>query len=485
MNLQKADIDDRLRGRLVELVGSKRYKVWFHKSTRFALSDSFLKVGVPNLFIGSWIENHFADAIAEAARDVAGRDLQVSFAIEPDLFRGLGKAQLNSQADAVQKSAERPARDVRQAIAETIVPVDRPKLRGRLDQFVVGPGNEMAFSVIRGIVDKPGQLYNPVFLHGGCGIGKTHLLHGLANALCETKPHLRWRYVSGEAFTNEFLLSLKHGRLEQFRHRYRDVDVLVVDDVHFLSNKRATQDEFLHTFNAIESVGKQIVLASDAPPKMIGQLTESLVSRFVAGVVVKIEPPDAGTRREILRRRTTQVGRSVPDEVLAYVADRIETNVRELEGTLLRLIAAADVTRTPITLSLARGVLEEHLHRTVPILTVGDIESAVATFFGLTPADLHSSRKSRTIALARNIAMYLARTHTALSLPEIARLMGNKNHTTVLLAHRKIRNHHEADAVVSWMSAAGPQSGRIRELVSRIEESVRHQPEVGAARQAG
>ncbi|MFO0972566.1 MAG: chromosomal replication initiator protein DnaA [Phycisphaerae bacterium] len=469
----KDDPERDIRGRLAEIVGANRYKVWFHNSTKFALSEGFLKVGVPNLFIGTWIENHFADAIAAAAREVAGKDVQVSFSIEPGLFANLRKAQLNSQAEFVQKSAERGARDPRMAIAETIVPVDRPRLRGRLEQFVVGPGNELAHSVIRGIVDRPGQVYNPVFLFGGCGIGKTHLLHGLANALTDAKPHLRWRYVSGEVFTNEFLLALKHGKLEQFRRHYRAVDVLVVDDVHFLSNKRATQDEFLHTFNTIESVGKQVVLASDAPPKMIGQLSESLVSRFVSGVVVRIDPPDLATRCEILRRRAALLGRTVPDDVLHYVAERIETNVRELEGTLLRLVAAADVARSNITMALARGVLDDHLHRTVPILNVGDIESAVATFFGLTPADLHSSRKSRTIALARNIAMYLARTQTSLSLPEIGRLMGNKNHTTVLLAHRKIDRVLRGGEQVQWNSAAGPQSGNIRELVGRIEESLR------------
>lgn len=469
--MQIPEKENRIRERIAELVGTQRYRVWFHNSTRLSVTDGFLKVGVPNLFIGNWIEKHFSDAIAAAARDVVGRDMQVSYSIEPGLFSQLRKTQLNSQAEFIHRAPQRPARDGRSS-SDGDTP-DRPRLRGRLDDFVVGPQTELAFGIARGVVQQPGSAYNPVFFHGGCGIGKTHLLHGIANSLSETRPDLRWRYVSGEQFTNEFLLSLKNGKLESFRLRYRELDVLLIDDVHFLSNKRATQDEFLHTYNAIFASGRQVILASDAHPKMIGQLSDSLVNRFVAGVVLKLEPPDFATRCEILRRRAAAMGRPMPDDVIAYVAERIQTNVRELEGALLKLVAAATVMQTEVSVRVARQVLEDHLSRTVPILTVGDIELVVSTFFALTPADLHSSRKSRTVALARNIAMYLAREHTRLSLPEIGRLCGNKNHTTVLLAHRKIRNLHAADSEVEWITPGGTQKRKIRELVGTLEEQTK------------
>src|SRR5262249_49710332 len=294
VNCEKDDMIGRIRSRLAELIGSQRFKIWFHKSTHVTLANGFLKVGVPNVFVGSWIEGHFADAIARAARDVLGREVQIMFSIEPDLFRNIRKNQLNSQARSVNRSADGTNGTVLFDASAV-----RPRLRGRLDDFVVGPGSELAFSIIRTVSQHPGVAFNPVFLHGGCGIGKAHLLQGLANAIEDSGRGLRWRYISGEAFTNDFLLALKNGQLELFRRRYRELDLLLIDDVHFLANKRATQDEFLHTFNAIFAVGKQVVLASDAHPKMIGQLSEALVSRFVSGVVVKIDPPDAPTRCEI------------------------------------------------------------------------------------------------------------------------------------------------------------------------------------------
>lgn len=472
MSIQKSDVEGRIRGRLAELVGNQKYKVWFHNSTHFAMADGFLKVGVPNIFVGNWIETHFADAISSAAREIVGKELEISYAIEPRLFGQIRKAQLNSQAEFVAKLSERGVREMPGAVVDNQT-VPRTRLRGKLGDFVVGPGSELAHSIAQRVVQDPGHTYNPVFFHGGSGIGKTHLLQGIANAIEDQGRGLRWRYVSGEAFTNEFLLSLKNGTLEAFRRRYRELDALLIDDVHFLANKRATQDEFLHTFNTIFSIGKQIVLASDAHPRMIGQLSESLVSRFVSGIVVKLDPPDATTRCEILRRRAATMGRQIPADVLAYVSEKIVSNVRELEGALLKLVAAADVTRSPISLAVARQSLDDHLARTVQILTVNDIEQVVTAYFGLTPADLHSSRKSRTVALARNIAMYLARKDTPLSFPEIARVMGNKNHTTVLLAHRKIKRQLEEDARVAWLAAVGEQTAPLREIVARIEEQIR------------
>lgn len=474
MTTQIEDAAALIRTRIEELVGAQRYKVWFKDSTQFTVADGFLKVGIPNLFIGGWIEDHFSDAIAQASRDILGRDVSVTFAIDPVLFRSMRKSQLNSQAAFIEKNAERSIRGARtKAVAETpgYIPPKR-QLRGRLDSFVVGASNRLAYSVARSLVDSPNQDASPIFYHSGCGLGKTHLLQAIANALTEEKPSVRWVYVSGEEFTNQFLFALRERRLDAFRHRYRDIDVLLLDDMQFIANKKATQEEFLHTFNAIDAGGKRVVLASDAHPKMISDLSEQLVNRLVAGMIVRIEPPDFETRCEILRRRAVKTHHPIPEPVIHYIADKIRANVRELEGCLLKLMAYASLTKTPITLDIAKQALEEHLTQTGKILTVSDIEQSAATYFGLTPADLHTSRKSRTIALARNIAMFLARKHTDLSFPEIARMMGNKNHTTVLLACRRIGKLYDEDAEVSWPGMAGMQTRKIRELVAAQEEQL-------------
>ncbi len=470
MSMQLSQPVDLIRGRIEELVGSQRYKVWFRNSTQLTCADGFMKVGVPNLFIGGWIEDHFSDAISQAARDVLGKEVQVSYSIDPVLFRNMRKSQLNSQAAFIEKhtDAVSPGAAARPAFGRT----PARKLRGRLVDFVVGPGNRLAHSVAAAVVDDPNTDASPAFIHSACGLGKTHLLQGIGNGLAETKPHVRWVYASGEEFTNQFLYALRERKLDAFRHRFRDIDVLLIDDVQFIANKRATQEEFFHTFNAINSGGKRVVLASDAHPKMIGDLSESLVNRLMSGMVVRIERPDLETRCQILRRRAALTPHTVPEAVIRYVAEQFQANVRELEGSLHKLLAFAALTKAPITLELAREALDEHLIQSGKLLTVSTIEQSVATFFGLTPPDLHTSRKSRTIALARNIAMYLARKHTSLSFPEIGRMMGNKNHTTVLFASRRIAKILQEDAEVSWQGAAGVQTRKLSELIRAQEDAL-------------
>lgn len=458
-----------ISNRIADLIGAQRYRVWFKNTTRIEVGDTWVKVGVPNVFIGNWIEKHFAEVIAQAAREVLGQVVEIIFAIDPDLFRNLRKAQLESQAASMERSAATVIK-YNPALSAT-GPTSR-RLRGELDNFVVGPSNELAFGVARTLVENPSQDHAPVFFHGACGLGKTHLLQGIANALTQRRPEVRWLYVTGEDFTNQFIQALKERRVDAFRHRFRDLDILLVDDVHFLASKRATQEEFLHTFNAIQSTGMRVVLASDVHPRMIGDLPEALVNRLMSGMIIRIDRPDFQTRCEILRRRAIAANHVVPAPVVAYIAERGEMNVRELEGCLLKLLAFAALTKAPITLNLARQALDQHFTKTGKIVTVSDIELSVAAFFGLTPADLHSTRKSRTVALARNIAMHLARKHTDLSFPDIGRLMGDKNHTTVLLACRRIAQLLANDAEVIWQTAEAPQSGRIRDLVARQEQAL-------------
>ena len=457
-----------IESRIADKVGPQRYNVWFKNATRFSVTGEYLRVSAPNHFIGEWIERHFADVIGEVAREVTGSELTLSFAIDPELAKGLGKKQPDRQVDFVANNPERLARQHKRRRG----PSSAVSLKGRLEDFVVGPSNRMAYAAAVAVIENPATEYNPLFIHGGCGLGKTHLLHAIGNGLKERYPDLRWRYASGEEFTNDYVCSVKAREQDAFRARYRDLDVLLIDDVHFLANKRATQEEFLHTFKAIDAAGKQIVMASDAHPKMIGHFSDSLVSRFISGMVVRIDSPDAEVRANVLRRRAAKLKADIPEPVILYVAETFLANIRELEGALLKVVAQAQVCRQPITLSLAERAIRDLVRQTAPVVMLSDIESNVAIYFGLTPADLHTSRKSRTIALARGIAMYLARKHTDMSFPEIGRFMGNKNHSTVILASRRISRMLQDNQPARWMTPAGQKEQNLAILVDELEEQI-------------
>lgn len=464
------DVIGPIRNRVEALIGTPSYKTWIKHCTQFTNGDGFLKVGVPNLFIGGWIEDHYSTEIQKAASECLGPDIKVSYCIDPVLFRKMRKTTLNSQAAFIEKFGENVPREGGNGHAAP--PAAERALRGRLEDFVVGANNRLAYSVALSVVERPLEDCSSVFIHSGCGLGKTHLLQGIGNALTRRQPSVRWVYASGEDFTNQFVQSLREHKLDAFRHCFRNIDVLLLDDMQFIANKRATQEEFFHTFNAINGAGKRVILASDAHPKMIGDLSESLVNRLVAGVIVRIDRPDLETRKEILRRRAAAFGREIPEEIIDYIAERIVANVRELEGCLVKLIAFAALPDQVLNLETARRALDEHLVQTGKLLTVAEIEQSVATYFGLTPADLHTSRKSRIIALARNVAMHIARTHTNFSFPEIGRMMGNKNHTTVLLACRRIGENLTKDSEVSWPSASGIQARKLSEIIRSLEEQL-------------
>jgi chromosomal replication initiator protein len=319
------------------------------------------------------------------------------------------------------------------------------------------------------VAENPGRSYSCLFLHGGCGLGKTHLLQAICNDFRERHPSLRWRYVTGEDFTNDYCYALRNGQMESFNDRYRGLDALVIDDVHFLANKKATQDGFLHTFKAIDAAGKQVVLASDAHPKLIGSFSESLTSRFLSGMVLSIDPPDIEVRLGVLRRRAAMLQADVTGEVLRHIAENFRANIRELEGALLKVVALGQFTGRPATPAMVDQTLRELARNVTPAVTLSDIENKVSIYFGLRPADLHTSRKSRTIALARGIAMYLARKHTDMSFPEIGRFMGGKNHSTVILACRRIGRLIDSGAAVQWNTPGGMRSRNIRVIVEDVE----------------
>jgi chromosomal replication initiator protein len=452
---------------LAERIGQQKFRIWFKTSTRLTLSDDYLKVGVPNPFVGSWIENHFLADINSALEAVTGSAKKITFNIEPELSGNQRKSQLDCQAQLVQKAQNKTTRSRFNAPPQPQRPVQMT-----LETFVVGPTNQLAYNAAKSIISDEVSPFNPLFIHGGYGLGKTHLMQGICRMMCSLKPEANWLYVSAEDFTNQFVLALKTKKLEAFRRRYRQTDLLAIDDIHFLASKPSTQEEFLHTFNTINLAGKKVVLASDAHPKMIGQLCESLVSRFVSGMVVKIDPPDFKTRCKILAQRAKAINHQVDEKVIAYIAENIHSNVRELEGSLLKLVAYSSLCNEKLTLAVARQVLAEHISRTDPIVHISDIESAVTTFFGITPADIHSSKKDRTVSLARSFSMYLARKYTNRSFPEIGRLMGNKNHATVILACRKIEDMLRNNSNASWQSPNGNRAAASKDILAKLEETI-------------
>jgi len=457
---------------LAERIGREKYRIWFQDCTSFTLTEEHLRIGVPNPFLANWLEGHFLRELKAAAQSVMGLVPEISFAVDPQLSGKRRPTPASPQPHTPRR--ERAAGEMSGSTQG---------LRLTLDSFVVGASNELAYNAARAVVRERQSPYNPLFIHGGCGVGKTHLLQGICNGVARARPDARWLYMSAEEFANQFVLALKTKKLEAFRSRMRQTDLLAIDDVHFLASKPSTQEEFLHTFNTINLAGKQVVLVSDAHPKMIGQLSDKLVNRFVSGMVVKIEPPDFETRCAICRQFSHKMAGSVgesgrtsplPEEVVRFVAERVRTNVRELEGALVKLAAYAALQGERLTLAMAQAVLAEHIERCDPIVHVCDIESTVGAYFGVTPAMLHSAKKSHTISLARHFGMYLIRKHTNMSSSEVGRYMGNKNHATVLVACKKVDEMLACNEEIHWQSPHGNKVAKIRTILTQLEDAVSH-----------
>ncbi len=466
---------------LAQRIGPQKFNIWFRRSTRLTLNQHNLTVAVANTFAANWIQNHFMEDLRVASQEALGHTAQIDMTIDQSLAISPNKSSSpETPAVALKKPATGPGLITPLRPSRTHV---RPTLRLSLDSFIVGPCNELAYNAARAVVREGQSPFNPLFIHGGYGVGKTHLLQGICNAVVHQRPQAQWLYLSAEDFANQFVLALKTKKLETFRRRLRQTDLLAIDDIHFLSNKPSTQEEFLHTFNTISLAGKQVVLVSDAAPKLIDQLSDKLVNRFVSGMVVKIDPPDFTTRCEICRRAasrmiktaysdTHQAPPTVPDSVIRFVAESVFSNVRELEGALLKVIASCALQHEPITLERARAILVDHIEHSDPRIHLGDIESVVAQHFSTTPGAIHSTKKDKTVAIARHFSMYLARKYTHLSFTDIGRFMGNKNHATVLTACKKIEDLVQRDAEVHWCSNSGNRVARSRTILEQLETSL-------------
>ncbi len=456
-------LTDKILATLRDRVGPQKFNAWFRGGARVELGTEHLEVAVPNPFVANWIETHYRAELAEAASIHTDQELPVIVTIDPALSANCRKRQLDSQADIVRRTTHGR---VRPRKAE-----GQPALRHRLDEFVVGTGNRLAYSASQAMASPSAPPFRLLFVHGPCGVGKTHLLQGVCEALARRDEAKRWRYVTGEQFTNDYIAALRGRKFAEFRQRYRNLDLLAIDDVHFLSAKRGIQEEFLHTFDAVEAMGSRIVLASDAHPKLVGDFSDKLISRFISGMVVKVDPPDRDTRLEILRRRALRMNLRMEEGVLEMVAEHLRGSVRELEGSLTKLAALSALSSRPVDLATATNALSEHMARAGCAITLGGIEATVAAFFGVTPADLHSSRRTRTVASARMVAMFLARRHTQMSFPEIGRAMG-KNHSSVVLAVQRMEKLLAESGDVLWTTPVGRRSMPAEELIELLTQQI-------------
>jgi chromosomal replication initiator protein len=432
------EVSGRLRGALNDTT----FGTWFADVSSHELTDEAFVLAVPNDFTRDWIEGHFLDLIGAAVRDAAGAERRIGFAVEPEV------ESLTPAADA--PSPAQPAFDMREKYT--------------FDSFVIGSSNRFAHAAALAVAEAPAQAYNPLFIYGGTGLGKTHLLQAIGQYVGAHSRQLSVRYITSETFMNDFINSLRDKRIEGFKQRYRTYDVLLIDDIQFLEHKERIQEEFFHTFNSLYEAGRQIVISSDRPPREISTLEERLRSRFEWGLITDIQPPDLETRIAILRKKVKTDGIHIPDpQVLTFIAGRVSTNIRELEGALTRVVAFSSLTGRPMTVDLAQDVLKDVFPQgEAPEVSIERIQTAVTERFGLSIDELCGERRSQNIVYPRQVAMYLSRELTDASLPRIGREFGGRDHTTVIHATSKIARMIREDRSVYNL---------VQELTARIKQT--------------
>ncbi len=444
-----------IAARLREALTETTYETWFGHAHPTALTNDKLLVEVPNDFTRDWIQGHFFDFVSGAARESLGRNVVVSFSVSDGLTAA-------SAAPARVESQVR-SRDAELAYRDTPDVELNPKYT--FDLFVIGSSNRFAHAAALAVAEAPAQAYNPLFIYGGTGLGKTHLLQAIGHYVRQHSRRLTMRYVTSETFMNDFIDSLRDKRIEGFKRRYRNYDVLLVDDIQFFEGKERIQEEFFHTFNSLYEGGAQIIISSDRPPREIATLEERLRSRFEWGLLTDIQAPDLETRIAILRKKvnTERIGVTDP-EVLTFIAGRVSSNIRELEGALTRVVAFSSLTDRPMTVDLAEHVLKDVYPQgeAAPEVTISRIQEAVSQRFGVTLDELVSPRRSQAVAYPRQVAMYLSRELTDSSLPKIGREFGGRDHTTVIHAKDKITRLIREDRSVYNL---------VQELTARIKQA--------------
>ena len=455
---------DSIQAAIQRRIQPEQFETWFRRTALARVDAESVVVVVLSGFSRTWLEDYYRPTIEQSVEAVLGSPRRLTFLVDPEHLTSVGLPDTGSMVAPAARSEERPPaaqleRHDRSMPQPGAAINEKDRTPGGLltnsdvvlnpkytfDNFVVGPCNRFGQAAAMGAAEQPGKAYNPFFLHGNVGVGKTHLLQGLCYLILERIPDSRILYLSCETFVNHFISALTNGDLTKFRNKYRNVDVLVVDDIHLLANKDATQEEFFHTFNTLYNAGKQIVLSSDSPPKDIPTLQDRLVSRFKWGMVTEMEPPGFETRMAIVKRKSRDQGAEFPDDVVALIAENVENNVRELEGAVTRLVGYARIARAPLTIATAREALTDLFKVSRGEPTMDDIITVITEQYGIKQVDLQGKRRTQAIAYPRQIAMFLARHITRHSLEEIGAYFGGRDHSTVLYGVDKIKKKAAAD----------------------------------------
>jgi chromosomal replication initiator protein len=431
---------DEILARVETKVNRHSFYTWFKPTTFLAADKQSITVRVPNPLFKDWLMKHYAGVIGEAMAEIKHPNLAVNFVAEPQ-NEGMPTTLSVDEAAAFENEPPLPSAPGPAGLNP----------RYTFDTFIVGSSNQFAHAACRAVAEAPSRSYNPLFIYGGVGLGKTHLMHAVGQYVLQHDRNLKLTYISSERFMNEMINAVRYDRIIDFRERYRTVDVLLVDDIQFLAGKEGTQTEFFHTFNALYDSQKQIVLSSDSPPHEIPSLEERLRSRFEWGLIADIGSPDLETKIAILKKKAEAEAVPLPDNVAIYIASKIKSNIRELEGSLIRLIAYASLTGQDISLALAQEVLKNIIDHDEKAVTIEIIQKYVADYYNLKLVDLKSRNNSKSVAMPRQIAMYLCKSLTHASLPEIGRSFGGKHHSTVIHSIRKINDLRKKDGVFNTL----------------------------------
>jgi chromosomal replication initiator protein len=462
MSLSPAELWERLLTRARQVLPEQTFRTWLEPAEPLAFGDGVLTLGVPDQFAADWNESKHSELLASFAPVAVGHPVRIQFRISEERAK-------RAQLDIFVQQPPAPAAPLPQQKSAISAPLNP---RYTFDQFVIGKSNDVAAAAAQAAAQAPGKVYNPLFIYGETGLGKTHLMQAIAHELLRRTPTLRLAFVGTEQFTNDFVSAIQGGQMHDFRRRYREIDLLLVDDVQFLKGKESTQEEFFHTFNAIYEAGRQIVLTSDRPPKEIPGLESRLVSRFEWGMVANVDSPDLEHRIAILKKKASldHLELTIPDDVIEFIAQHVKSSVRELEGSIIKLLAYASLKHREISVELAREALRDKLKASANIsdfpdvpptsITVATIQQVVAREFGVTPDGLRSKTRTKQLTVPRQVAMHLCRELLALQLVEIGAAFGGRDHSTVI---------HSLNVVAEDMGQSAEFAERVGRLRSMLE----------------
>ena len=428
-------------------VGKSSYETWFSSIQTTERDQDTLVIETPDDFFKGWLIEHYQSLLEEIIRRRAGSSVKIDFSVNPNVLEKYVSGKDTARASAPSQGVE-----------------SKSNLNSRFtfENFVIGPGNRFACAASLAVAESPAKAYNPLFIYGKVGLGKTHLIQAISHKMKQLHPQLILRYMSSEHFTNELIDAIRYRSTSQFRSKYREIDVLLIDDIQFIAGKESTQEEFFHTFNNLHNNRKQIIITSDRSPKEIANLEERLSSRFAWGLITDIQPPDFETRVAILRKKVEAEPANVPDDVIHFIAELIHTNIRELEGALIRVVAYSFLHERPVNLETAKSILKDMARESAKIISIETIQKSVAEHFRVPLSELRAKKRTKNIVLPRQVAMYLSRQLTNMSLPEIGNAFGGKDHTTVIHSCKKIEREIE--------NTGGNLKNMISELTTRLKQ---------------